>query len=61
MMKKGGGGEKKPNPYVILVTSRGCFAVGLCWDLGMIQAMINITSELIMLAKTTKIRYFQLF
>ena len=28
---KGGGGVKKPsNPYVIPVTSRGCFGVGLC-------------------------------
>ena len=38
-------GEKPSNPYVIPVTSQGCFDVGLCWDLGMIQAMIDITSE----------------
>ena len=29
------GGENPSNPYVIPVTSRGCFGVGLCWDLGM--------------------------
>ena len=34
-MKEGGGGEKPSNPYVIHVTSQGCFGVGLCWDLGM--------------------------
>ena len=44
-MKEGGEGEKHSNPYVIPVTSQGCFGVGLCWDLGMIQAMIDITSE----------------
>ena len=38
-------GEKPSNSYVIPVTSRGCFGVGLCWDLGKIQAMIDITSE----------------
>ena len=36
---------KKNNPYVIPVTSQGCFGVGLCRDLGMIQAMIDIKSE----------------
>ena len=41
----GRGGEKKPSPYVITVTSQGCFGGGLCWDLGMLQAMIDITSE----------------
>ena len=44
-MKDRRGGEKPSNPYVIPVTSQGCFGVGLCWDLGMIQAMIDITSE----------------
>ena len=44
-MKEGGGGEKHSNPYVIRVASQGCFGVGLCWDLGMIQAMIDIKSE----------------
>ena len=45
-MKEGGGGEKPYNPYVIPhVNSQGCFGVGLCCDLGMIQAMIDITSE----------------
>ena len=44
-MKEGGRGEKPSNHHVIPVTSQGCFAVGLCWDLGMIQAMIDITSE----------------
>ena len=43
-MKEGGGGEKPSNPYVIPVISQGCFAVGLGWDLGMIQEMIDITS-----------------
>ena len=42
-MKEEGGGEKPSCPYVIPVTSQGCF--GLCWDLGMLQAMIDITSE----------------
>ena len=41
----GGGGEKPSNPHVIHVTSHGCFGVGLCWDLGMFQAMLDITSE----------------
>ena len=30
------------------MTKRGCFGVGLCWDLGMLQAIImiiDITSE----------------
>ena len=40
-----GGGEKPSKPYVIPVTSQGCFGVRLFWDLGMIQAMIDITSE----------------
>ena len=44
-MKAGGGGEKPCNPYVISVTSQGCFGVGLRCDLGIIQAMIDITSE----------------
>ena len=44
-MKKGGGGEKPSNPCVIPVTSQRCFGVGMCCDLGMIQAMIDITSE----------------
>ena len=44
-MKEGGGGEKPSNPYVIHVTSQRCFDVGLCCDLDMIQAMIDITSE----------------
>ena len=44
-MKEGGGGENPSNPYVIPVTSQGCFSVGLCWDLGMLLAMIDITSE----------------
>ena len=35
MMKEGGGGEKPSNPYVIPITSQGCFGVGLCWNLGM--------------------------
>ena len=43
--KGGGGSEKKPNLYVIPVTSQGCFVAGLCWDLGMLQTMIDITSE----------------
>ena len=44
-MKEWGGGKNPSNPYVIPVTSQGCFCVGLCWDLGMLQAMIDITSE----------------
>ena len=44
-MKEGGGVEKPSNHYVIPVTSRGCFGVGLFWDPGMLQAMIDITSE----------------
>ena len=44
-MKEGGGDENPSNPYVIPVTSQGCFGVRLFWDLGMIQAMIDITSE----------------
>ena len=44
-MKEGEEGEKPSNPYVIPVTSQGCFGVGLYWDLGMLQAMIDITSE----------------
>ena len=44
-MKEGKGGKKSSNPYVIPVTSRGSFGVGLCWDPGMLQAMIDITSE----------------
>ena len=44
-MKERRGGGKPSNPYVIPVTSQGCFGIGLCWDLGMIQAMIDITSE----------------
>ena len=44
-MKEGGGGETPSNPYVIPVTPPGCSGVGLCWDLGMLQAMIDITSE----------------
>ena len=43
-MKEGGGGEKTSNSYVIPVTSQGCFGIGLCWDLGMLQAMIGITN-----------------
>ena len=38
-------GWRKVNLYVIPVTSQGCFGVGMCCDLGMIQAMIDITSE----------------
>ena len=44
-MKEGIRGEKPSNPYVIPVTSRGCFGIGLFWDLGMLQAMTDITSE----------------
>ena len=44
-MMQGGGGEKPPNPYVIPVASRECFGVGLCWDLCILQAMIDIISE----------------
>ena len=44
-MKEGGEGEKLSNLYAIPVTSQGCFGVGLCWDLGMLQAMVDITSE----------------
>ena len=37
---------KKPsNPFVISVTTRGWFGVGLCWDLGMFQAIVEISSE----------------
>ena len=42
---KGEGGEKTSNPYVTPVTSQWCFCVGLCCDLGMLQAMIDIKSE----------------
>ena len=59
-MKEGGGGEKPSNPYVIPVTSQGCFGVRLCWDLGGIQAMIDITSEH-NVSKTTQISYFPQF
>ena len=44
-MKEWGEDEKPSNPYVIPVTSRGCFVVGLCCDLDMLQAMIEITIE----------------
>ena len=44
-LKERRGGEKPSNPYVIPVTFQGCFGVGLGRDLGMIQAMIDITSE----------------
>ena len=44
-MEEGREGEKLSNLYVIPVTSHVCFSVGLCWDLGMLQAMIDITSE----------------
>ena len=37
--------EKPSNPDVIPVTSQGGFVVGLCWALGMLQAMIDITNE----------------
>ena len=40
-----GRGQKTLQPYVIPVTSKRCFCVGLCWDLGMLQAMIDITNE----------------
>ena len=60
MMKEVGGGEKPFNPYVIPVTSQGCFGVGMCCDLGMIQAMIDITSEN-NVSKNNKLSYFQLF
>ena len=42
---KGGGVIKPSNPYVIPVTSRGCFGVGLCLVLGMFQAIIYISSK----------------
>ena len=57
-MMEEGGDEKPSNPYVIPVTSQGCFGVGLCWDLGMLQAMIDITSEH-NVRKNNKISYFQ--
>ena len=60
-MKEGGGGEKPSNPYVIPVTSQGCFGVGLCWNLGMIQAMIDITSEHNVSKNNQDQLYFQLF
>ena len=34
------GMNKPSNPYDIPVTPRGWFGVGLCWDLGMCQAII---------------------
>ena len=55
------GGENPSNPYVIPVTSRGCFGVGLCWDLGMLEAIIYTLQVSIMLAKTIKISYLQSF
>ena len=59
-MKEGGRGEIPSNPYIIPLASRGCFGVGLCRDLGIIQAMIGITSDH-NASKTTQISYFQLF
>ena len=37
--------DTRINPYVIPVTSLGYFDVGPCWDLGMFQAIIYISSE----------------
>ena len=37
--------KSSSNPYVIPVTSRGCFGVGLCWDLCMFQTIIYISRE----------------
>ena len=37
--------EKPSNPYVIPVTFRGWFGIGLCWNLGMFQDIIYISSE----------------
>ena len=44
-MTEEGRDENPSNLYVIPVTSQGCFGVDLCWDLGMILAMIGIISE----------------
>ena len=60
-MKEGGGDEKPSNPFVIPVTSQGCFCVGLCWDLGMLQAMIDITSEHNVSKNNTKSAIFSCF
>ena len=44
-LKRRGDVIKPSNPYVIPVTSRGCFGVGLCLVLGMFQTIICIPSE----------------
>ena len=40
-----GEGGGPPTINVIPATSRGCFCTGSCWDLGMFQAIIYISSE----------------
>ena len=40
-----GGLKKLSNPHAIHETPRGWFGVGLCWDLGMFQAIIEISIE----------------
>ena len=57
-MKERRGDEKPSNPFVIPVTSQGCFGIGLCCD--MIQAMIDITSEH-NVSKNNQNQLFQLF
>ena len=44
---EGGGGRVKnpPTLNVITATSQGCFCVGPCWDLGMFQDIVYISSE----------------
>ena len=45
---------------MLSLTSRGWFGVGLCWDLGMFQAIIYISGEQ-NVSKNKKISYFQAF
>ena len=42
---KGGGYKNPPTLNDISATSRGCFCVGPCWDLGMFQDIVYISSE----------------
>ena len=39
------GVKNSPTLNVISATSQGCFCVGPCWDLGMFQAIVYISSE----------------
>ena len=44
-LRGGGGVKNSPTSNVIPATSRGCFGIGPCWDLGMFQAILYISCE----------------